>query len=255
MKRGILALSMSLAVNTLLIGPSIGTELAALPELVAPPEGTPLEEIPVPEETPAIEEPPSIEEIPVEEIPEAEALVEETYQPIRSATTCPTDIETLTTLLIRDIPYYTNRVLQRTTAVLEDNNTDEISELQILIDREPYRPSFVLIAGRPELEPVDLNEYAFTTDSEAGGPVRQLFFTTLSRQYSGLKVNELQEYHWLFLTQAYEGWWLAFMYSAIDDVDTARTFTPPRESSEGSVGQAVQLWLRDCRAGAIDRLE
>ncbi len=244
MRRGIITLLVGLAVNTLLMGTSTRAGLAALSTGEMSIEEIPVEEIP-------------IEEVPIEEIPVEEEVfeLEGLYQPIRPITACPTDLETLTALLIRDIPTYTNRVLQRATAVLSDNNTDEISELQRLIDREPYRPSFVLIAGRPELEPVDLNEYAFTTDLEAGGPVRQLFFTTLSRQYSGLKVNELQEYHWLFLTQTYEGWWLAFMYSAIDDVDTARTFTPPRESSEGSVGRAVQLWLRDCRAGAIDGLE
>ena len=31
--------------------------------------------------------------------------------------------------------------------------------------------------------------------------------------------------------------------------------TPPRETSEGIIGQAVRLWLRDCRAGAIYPVE
>ncbi len=175
------------------------------------------------------------------------------YNPLRSPTDCPTTAEALTELLIRDIPNYTNRVLQRTVAAIPTSEPN-VQELGSLLRREPYRPSYVLIAGRPELEPVDLNEYAFTTEPESGGPLTQLFFTTLSRQYSGLNVNEVQEYHWLFLSQAYDGWRLAFMFSAVDDVETVRSPTPPRENSEGSVGQAVQLWLRDCRAGAISPL-
>ena len=168
------------------------------------------------------------------------------YRPLRPQTTCPEEVETLTALLLRDIPNYTNRVLQRTVAALPDNEVD---------GRAPYRPSYVLIAGRPELEPLDLNDYTYTTSPDAGGPLTQIFFTTLSRQYSGLRDKQVQEYHWLFLTQADDGWRLALMFSAIDDVGSMRSPLPPRENSRGSVGQAVQLWLRDCRAGAIYPLE
>lgn len=172
------------------------------------------------------------------------------YMPLRPRATCPTEVEPLTALLLRDIPNYTNRVLQRTVAALPNNETD---------GRAPYRPSYVLIAGNPELEPLDLNDYTYTTSPDAGGPLTQIFFTTLSRQYSGLRDKQVQEYHWLFLTQADDGWRLALMFSAIDDVGSVRFSTgearpsplPPRENSRGSVGQAVQLWLRDCRAGAI----
>ena len=162
--------------------------------------------------------------------------------PLRPQTACPADVETLTALLIRDLPSYTNRVLQRTVAALPNNETD---------GREAYRPSTVLIAGRAEFEPIDLDDYTFTTESEAGGPISQVFLTTLSRQYAGLRDRQVQEYHWLFLTQANDGWRLAFIYSAIDDDLTVGAALPPRENSEGSVGKAVQLWLRDCRAGAI----
>lgn len=181
-----------------------------------------------------------------EQSPEGQSPEEENpprpYAPLRPTTTCPTDIETLTALIIRDIPNYTNRELQRSIAALPGNEVDS---------RAPYRPSHVLIAGRPELEPLDLRDYAFTTDPEAGGVLTQLFFTTLSRQYSGLRSNEVQEYHWLFLTQASDGWRLAFMFSTIDDAASIRAALPPRPSSEGTVGKAVQLWLRDCRAGSI----
>ncbi len=177
------------------------------------------------------------------------------YDPIRQTIQCPTDVEPLAELLIRDIPGYTNRVLQRTVAVLPWTEADVLRALESdEIVREPYRPSSVLIAGKIELEPLDLNEYAFTTAPQTGGEVTQLFFTTLSRQYVGLQAKETQEYHWVFLTQTAGGWRLAFMFSAIDSLPIAQIITPPRESSDSSVGQAVQLWLRDCRAGKIESL-
>lgn len=176
------------------------------------------------------------------------------YAPIRQTTQCPTDIEPLAELLVRDIAGYTNRVLQRTVAVLPWTEADVLRTLESNeIVREPYRPSSVLIAGKLNLEPLELNEYAFTTSPQTGGEVTQLFFTTLSRQYSGLQVKETQEYHWVFLTQSVDGWRLAFMFSAIDGLPIVQIITPPRESSESSVGQAIQLWLRDCRAGVIEQ--
>ncbi len=177
------------------------------------------------------------------------------YDPIRQTTRCPTDIEPLAELLIRDIPGYTNRVLQRTVAVLPWTEADVLRTLESdEIVREPYRPSSVLIAGKINLEPLDLDEYAFTTSPQTGGEVTQLFFTTLSRQYVGLRANETQEYHWVFLTQTVGGWRLAFMFSAIDGLPLVQILTPPRESSDSSVGQAIQLWLRDCRAGKVESL-
>ena len=183
----------------------------------------------------------------LEEIEEVEAEpIQRPYAPLRPKATCPKDVEPLTALLIRDLPGYTNRVLQRTVAALPNNDTD---------GRAPYRPSYVLIAGRAEFEPLDLDDYTLTTESNAGGPLTQVFFTTLSRQYTGLRDRQVQEYHWLFLTQAEDGWRLAFMFSQIDAAQTTRAALPPRENSEGSVGKAVQLWLRDCRAGAIYPLD
>ncbi|MBE9059462.1 hypothetical protein [cf. Phormidesmis sp. LEGE 11477] len=190
-----------------------------------------------------------------------EALTEETRTeedtlpsvPIRQTIQCPSEIEPLAELLIRDIPGYTNRVLQRTVAVLPWTEADvlRLQESEEIV-REPYRPSRVLVAGKLNLEPLDLSEYAFTTSPTTGGEVTQLFFTTLSRQYVDLQADETQEYHWVFLTQTTDGWRLAFMFSAIDDLPIVQIPTPPRESSESSVGQAIQLWLRDCRAGAIE---
>ncbi|MEM7797371.1 MAG: hypothetical protein AAF579_23310, partial [Cyanobacteria bacterium P01_C01_bin.118] len=76
----------------------------------------------------------------------------------------------------------------------------------------------------------------------------QVFFTTLERQYSGLEATSLNHFHWLFLAPSDEGWEMVFMFSA---VEAAGVQVPPRDSSQGSVGQAVRTWLRDCRANAV----
>jgi len=115
---------------------------------------------------------------------------------LQSATleTCPADVETLTSQLIRDLPSYANRVIQRS---------------------------------------------------------RRLNRTVDSFSYLGGKAIESQHYHWLFLTQTPSGWRLALMFSRIGSSSPGRPPTPPRESSKGVIGQAVTIWLRDCRAGAI----
>ena len=42
---------------------------------------------------------------------------------------------------------------------------------------------------------------------------------------------------------------MVFMFSAI--AAEGEVQLPTRDSSQGSVGQAVQRWLVDCRAGAV----
>ncbi len=242
MRHRVIALSASLIAGFVMVPTAAAVSIAAVSVAALSAQESVLEN-----DAPEIDLPIDDAEIPEIEDPRP-------YNPLRPYTACPTTAESLTRLLIRDIPNYTNRVLQRTVAVIPHREGAAVQSVGSPLRREPYRPSYVLIAGRPELDPVDLNQYAFTTEPDSGGPLTQLFFTTLSRQYSGLKANELQEYHWLFLSQADDGWRLAFMFSAVDDVETVRSPTPPRENSEGSVGQAVQLWLKDCRAGAINPL-
>ncbi|MEL7332243.1 MAG: hypothetical protein AAFN12_08335 [Cyanobacteria bacterium J06560_2] len=176
------------------------------------------------------------------------------HMPLRTRISCPSEPAALVGLMIRDIPDYTNRVIQRTVAVLPWTEADERRVAAGEFVRRPYRPSHVIVAGQPDLTPLDLNEYAYTTDPDAGGELTQVFFTTLSRQYSDLRAEEVQQYHWLFLTQTTDGWRLAFMFSAIDTPQTNPSPMPPRESSQSSVGQAVRIWLKDCRADAIQAI-
>ena len=142
---------------------------------------------------------------------------------------CPHDIANLTTLLIEDIPDYSNRVLKRTQNIHQDAGID----------------TYIVTAGQPELEPLNLPQidYGSTTPETT----KQIFFTTLERQYNNRKKIERQTYHWLFVTMTDSGWHLVTMYSRFGHATKNTPPTPPIESSNGIIGQAASLWLRDCR--------
>lgn len=151
------------------------------------------------------------------------------------SSTCPADVETLVSLLLRDLPSYANRVIQRSRRLSRAD--------------ENY---YVLVAGRPEFEPLTLGPGQYTSTPTADvEPPQQVFLTTLEREYYGGKAIYTQHYHWLFLVQTPDGWRLAMMFSRFGSASAGRPPTPPRESSNGVIGQAVNFWLRDCRAGAI----
>ena len=157
---------------------------------------------------------------------------------------CPDDMETLTNLMLRDLPSYANRVTQR--ARLRDTAD------ATLRDRSLDVYGYFIVAGRAEFAPLTLGpgEYMPTIPNERDR-VQQVFFTTLQRRYTSTNVVEIQDYHWLFLTKAESGWRLVMMYSATGLYPGGRPPTAPRESSNGVVGKAIELWLRDCRAGVV----
>ncbi|MCP2731338.1 hypothetical protein [Limnofasciculus baicalensis] len=154
-----------------------------------------------------------------------------------SSSTCPSDITTLTSLLLRDLPSYGNRIIQRARRL--NRSVDEFS--------------YIIIAGRPEFEPLPLNlgQSNVTASITDPNPPQQVFFTTLERQYTGGKAIEFQTFHWLFLTHTESGWRLAMMFTRLGSTSGGNPPTPPRESSNSIIGQGVTIWLRDCRAGAI----
>lgn len=156
---------------------------------------------------------------------------------LRPPSDCPPDLETLMAGLLRDLPSYANRVASRSLGINE-----EIAGF-----------GTVLVAGRAEFEPLDVPSLSLSDRrTEAPEAIHQVFFTTLERQYTETTGIELEHYHWLFLTEAADGWRPVLLFSrlAVDDADL-RPPTPPRETSTGIIGQAVRLWLRDCRAGAV----
>ena len=157
----------------------------------------------------------------------------------KTRTVCPADINALVPLLLRDLPSYANRVQQRARRLSRSIDIPK---------------NYVIIAGQPEFEPLTLGPGAYTSDVPATisqEQPQQIFVTTLERQYVDKTAVELQHYHWLFLTQTSRGWTLVMMFSRIGSYPAKQPPTPPRDSSNGIIAEAIRLWLRDCRAGSI----
>ncbi len=162
---------------------------------------------------------------------------------IRQPVECPSQLEALMPLLLRDLPSYANRVSQRAYS----------NQLRATANPPAVIPGYILLAGRPEYQPLSLaaGEYRSVSESE----VPQVFFTTLERQYFSDQAFELQHYHWLFLTPTESGnppgWRLVLMLSSLGDEQGDEPSSPPRDSSQGVIAQAIRLWLRDCKAGSV----
>ena len=166
-------------------------------------------------------------------------------RPIRPPAACPDDLQTLTSLLLRDLPSYANRVTQRTFLSFDTTTASSDRSTQ------RNRPGYVLLAGHPEFEPLSLGpgEYVSTPDVEAA--TQQVFFSTLERQYVNDRPINLQHYHWVILAQDADAWWLVTMRSQIGILPANQPPTPPEDTTQGAIGQAIRLWLRDCRNGSI----
>ncbi len=144
---------------------------------------------------------------------------------------CPSILPTLIDRMLPDLPSYINRV--RTRAGIDK--------------------SYILLAAKPEFEPLTLSRLStLPLETQAIG-VKQVFFTTLMRRYDGDRISNLQEYHWVFLTQQQKDWQLVMMYSTIGayPANADQPPLPPRNSSDGSVAQAIKAWLTDCQTGNL----
>jgi hypothetical protein len=158
--------------------------------------------------------------------------------PIYERRTCPATLEPLVTQMIADLPGYANRVIQRTN--------------------QTYVPYYVIVAGNPQFEPLPLGPGRtpgpgstlpdLERSPDAPSPeVRQAFLTTLERNYLDPTGLVLEGYHWLFLTRAEDGWRLVTIFSQTRRLLPGEPPTPPQESSDSAIAQAIRLWLRDCR--------
>lgn len=143
---------------------------------------------------------------------------------------CPENLETLVDRLLQDLPSYANRIIVR-SGFSPNNNTPP-----------GYLPPQIILAGRPEFEPLPLN-----SESAIPENARQVFITTLERQYSGGKPADIQQYHWLFFTQTDGGWELVKIISTLGTVADVPPLLPP-EGEKSAIAGAIRLWLRDCRA-------
>lgn len=150
---------------------------------------------------------------------------------VRSPQTCPDALEELVPQLLQDLPSYANRVTQRSFRL------EQIGDI----------PGFILLAGQPEYEPLALRLSEPDTVPMPTDPY-QVFFTTLERQYVGNVATSIQHYHWLFLTRSSTQWRVALMFSVRGDYPAHQPPSPPYDSSQGAIAQAIRLWLRDCAA-------
>ena len=142
---------------------------------------------------------------------------------------CPADLETLVDRLLPDLPSYANRVIVR-------------SHLSPKTSTPPgYALPQIILAGRPEFEPLPLNSGDALPENAS-----QVFITTLERQYRGGKPVEIQQYHWLFFTKTEKGWELAKIVSRFGTAADIRPLLG--QDSQSEIAEAIRLWLRDCHA-------
>ncbi|PZD71953.1 hypothetical protein C1752_04313 [Acaryochloris thomasi RCC1774] len=138
--------------------------------------------------------------------------------------TCAPDFQGLVQQMLPALPSITNRIYTRSN-----------------LERQ-----YMIIASAPNFEALPLQSRSEPQDPAESEP-QQVFFTTRTRRYRNQKVEELQEYHWLFLTRSDTGWRFSMLYSIAGQYPQTNPPSPPRNSSEGAVAAAIRDWLRDCR--------
>jgi hypothetical protein len=147
--------------------------------------------------------------------------------------TCPAKLASLTDVLVRDLPSYTNRIIQQ-----RRKRTDLVY-------------SSMITASMPDLRSIESFSREYPAQFPQNAPT-QVFISTLERQYTGTKSAQLQQFHWLFLANTRFGWRLVNMYSQTGGSPGADTpVAPPIESSKTIVGEAISVWLNDCHLGKV----
>lgn len=147
--------------------------------------------------------------------------------------TCPVKSDELSNLLVRDLPSYANRLIQQRRK------------------RNDTLYSSIVTASRPELKPIEVVSREYSTQFPQAAPT-QVFITTLENQYTGNRVAQIQQFHWLFIAQTRLGWRLVNIYTRTGGFPIATTLiSPPIQSSKTIVGEAIAIWLNDCYLGKI----
>ncbi len=147
---------------------------------------------------------------------------------------CNQDWESLVNSLTKNIADYGNRIIQ---------------SARIYPNLENFLPTYIVTASIPDTQSLPLNNFAnedFNTLENQN--IKQLFFTTLERQYSSdNRIIEAQNFHWLIFTFTPQGWQLVKAMTRFGYPQSPGNFSvsPPRDTTNGIIGQAVNLWLRD----------
>jgi hypothetical protein len=161
-------------------------------------------------------------------------VVNSTKNPTKKKSTCPNNVPELTKLLLKDLPAYGNRVIQRTQV------RNQAAGIE----------NYILTASQAEFKPLQLPRLPYDQIDAAQEPT-QVFFTVLERQYIQDEIVDISSYHWLFLTSTTKGWQTVMLFSRFGNTTENSPPAPPRETTEGIIGQGIQLWLRDCNAGTV----
>lgn len=159
---------------------------------------------------------------------------------VNNSQKCSSNLEDLANSLVKDIPDYANRIIQR--------NRIHSHPLE-------FFPIYVITSSKPDLQTLPLNQtqYKSLIKSTLNNDVKQIFFTTLERQYStNNRIIETQNFHWLILTQTPKDWQVVMVLSKLgyprDSANQNFISSPPLDTTQGIIGQAVILWLRDCQS-------
>ena len=148
--------------------------------------------------------------------------------PAFARSTCPEAIESVSALLVRDLPSYGNR------AMIRGRSRSEMAEL-----------TQVVVASQPELVPMEVPSL------KPDPNLHQVFLTTLERQTSAQKIYEFQQYHWIFLVKTRSSWRLVKSFARTSRYPKGDWITEIQDSSQGAIAQGIRTWLRDCAAGSI----
>ena len=153
---------------------------------------------------------------------------------------CPTNLGELADLLTADISDYGNRVIQKSS---------------IFSHKLDFLPTYIVTASKAELEPLSIDSLQESSLQNTNGNdnIQQIFFTSLERQYSNSKtIVEAENYHWLILTYNNQQWQLVQSFTRFGYPRGDKTVVSPiRDSTNGVIGQAVKIWLKDCYAGSL----
>ncbi len=159
------------------------------------------------------------------------------YQPLTLANHSPEHINQcnyslteLSNLLVKDISDYGNRVIQKSKR--RGENFESL-------------PIYIITANQPEFEKLPLEQRQYK--SEKVSEIEQVFFTTMERHYlNKITIQETENYHWLLLTPTSDGWQMVMLLSRLGVENKTRPSSPPLDTTNGIIGEAVRVWLRDC---------
>ncbi len=143
--------------------------------------------------------------------------------------TCPTAFEPLIEQLLKNLPHYANRLLVKSRKL-----------------GGPPPGNYVMVISPPDFQALPLADRA---PSNPQPDHRQVFFTSLERQYSTHRITPLQGFHWSIWAPSSSGWQLVSLRSQLGPGPSAqsdRILVPPKEADYSPIAEGIRLWLRDC---------